>query len=233
MHPLLLFCCVSTLLLSTCQTPAPESPPRQAVPAVRYLEDTRELRGQLLLYEGDSLPVAQPLRFPGQVAFLGSGTQEIVLPDPDPNAEAYRYEATLVTDYPTDLRFTFPGPGGADSERQTIALRMVAPDIAAFPDTIRKAAGIQFTTRADSLRSSENILLFFTGIADGAVRRVMVAGPTRSNRIAVPPGAIDQIAPGDYRLYLIKSQRIDTTTGSLRTAGLIEYYTREKTIRVE
>ncbi len=221
------------LLFSTCQTPVPAPPVRQALPAVRYLEGQRELRGQLLLYEGDSLTGAQALRFPGQVAFLGSGTQEVVLPGSEPGTEAYRYETTLVTDYPTDLRFTFPGPGAADSERQTIALRMVAPDLAAFPDTIRKSAGIQFSTPADSLRSSENILMFFTNAADGAIRRIMVAGPTRSNRISVPPGAIGQIEPGDYRLYLIKSQRVNTTAGSLRTTGLVEYYTREKTVRVE
>lgn len=223
-------CCL--LLLIACHSTPPEIADRIALVDVRYLEDTRELRGQLSIYAGDSLSIAQPLRFPGQVAFLGSGTEEVMLPGPTSQSESYRYETTLRADYPTDLRFSLPGPDSTTTERQTIDLRMVAPDLAAFPDTIRLREGIQFRTPADSLRSSESILLFFTHTTAGAVRRVLVAGPTRTDRISIPRGAINQIEPGSYRLYLIKSQRVDTTTNGLHAKGAIEYYTREKDVVV-
>ena len=220
------------LLLISCRSAAPEVANRMAVLAVRYLEDTRELRGQLSLFAGDSLATAQPLRFPGQVAFLGSGTREAVLPGSGELSATYRYETTLRADYPTDLRFSFPGPESFQADRQTIELRMAAPDLNAFPDTIRRSTGIQFTTPADSLRSSESILLFFSNVADESVRRVLVAGPTRSERISVPRGALEQLQPGTYRLYLVKSQQVNRKEDHLHTRGSIEYYTREKEVVV-
>ena len=228
------YCFLVILLLGACRPEAPTPPStRWALPTVRYLENSRELRGQLLLFAGDSLPLADPLRYPGQVSFLGSGMKEVLLPGPDRSADRYRYEATLRTDYPTEFRFSFPAIDSADAERRLLPLRMPAPRIDLLPDTIRRDADLRFGLASDSLRESESLILFFTGQIDGAVRRVRVAGPTRSNRVRIPPAALQQIEPGPYRLYLVKSRQIDTHSEGLRTAGLIEYYTREKEVVVE
>jgi hypothetical protein len=159
--------------------------------------------------------------------------EEVRLPGSDPAADRYRYETTLRTDYPDEIRFSFPQTNTADAERQLLPLRMSAPDVTLFPDSIRRDADLRFALAADSLLSAESLLLFFTNQADGSVRRIRVAGPTKSDQTRIPPDAMRQLEPGVYRLYLVKSQQVQNTEGTLRTAGLIEYYTREKAVVVE
>ncbi len=224
MRCLLLF--APLLLLLTCgpgQPPAGE-PALIALPEVRYLADARELRGQLTLLQGDSLPAATPFSPAGGVTFMGNTTREIPLGN-----DLVRYETTLRMPYPADsVAFRFTGPGGQPRE---LKLHLAPPVVTGLPDTIYRSRGLSFSAGSGPLGADESLLLFFSD-DQGNARQVLIAGPSRDSLLRAPAPSLSSVGPGKHQLYLVKKRDYRGRIGGLNVTGYVEYYTEEVPVHV-
>ena len=209
------------LLLFTCgRDPSPTAEAALiAVPEVRYLADARELRGQLTLLRGDSLPSATPFQSGGGISFMGATTRPVALGN-----ELVRYETTLNTPYPADsLTFRFTAPDGRPRE---LKLHLSAPVVTGLPDTIYRSRGLSFSAGGRPLHADESLLLFLSD-EQGNARQVLIAGPSRDTLLRAPAPSLSNIEPGNHRLYLVKKKDYRGRMNGLNVTGYVEYYTEE------
>lgn len=211
------------LFLSSACRPEPVEPSYIALPAVRYLADTRELRAQLVLYEGDSLAVATQPEVTNVAQFMGQPMTTDELVD-----STLRYGILLRANYEQPLRFGLPFAGGGEE----ITLRCAPASIADVPDTIRRADGLRFTAGSDSLGQFESLLIHLRDSAR-QVRQVLIAGPSRAAQLSAPAASLSHIEPGRYELYLVKKWEGQKQQGPVKVRGLVEYYTETKSVVVE
>ncbi len=215
------------LLLLFCTAGCSPEPPELdyvALPAVRYLADTRELRAQLVVYEGDSLETAVMPTLNGPVQFMDQLMEVSYRSD-----STARYGALLRADFGQPLRFTIPFAEGGARE---ILLQVAPASLEGFPDTIRRDEGLRFVGTPDSLSRMESMLIHFQDSAR-QIRQVLIAGPSRDSILSAPAASLSHIEAGTYDLYLVKQWEGTVQQGSIRVQGLVEYYTGTKQVRVE
>jgi len=215
------------LCLAGCQ--APEQPtPILAKAEIRFLEGQQSLRGDLSLYRGDSLRNSETYHPPeGTVAFLGSAMQATEL------GTQQRWRAEQRTAWPGELRFSFPVAEDRPTERFILPVAMSAPQVDSLPRRIDKRSGLRFAVGTVPLREDENVVLFFEPEARSAEpRRILIAGPTKTERVFVPNTALTDLPVGNYGVYLIKQQLARDTIEYLYAATQIGYHTRSVTVEV-
>lgn len=215
------------LFLYACQE-APSVPTVIAKGEIRYLEDKRELRGELSLFRGDSLPGSMVYRpDAGKVAFLGSAMQA------DELSDRQRWRTTMKVDYPADLRFTFPTEDALNAPRTTLTINFPPPSTDSLPSSIDRKRSLRFAAGTQALTADENIVVFFEPEdRSERPRRIVVAGPTASEKITLPSTTLEDIPTGRHSVYLIKQKIARDTLEGVIAATQLSYHTRTKSVEV-
>lgn len=224
---LLLLLSVLFLFYGCTSQPAPQ--PIIAKGEVRFLQDRRELKGEIYFFRGDSLANSKVYRpAPGSVAFVGSAMQADELPT------RQRWRAAMKAQFPEDLRFTFPLTDQEDAEKFTLPLNLSPPFMDSIPEVIDHTKSLRFIAGTQSLAANESIIVFFEpDNRDQAPRRIVVAGPSSSPRITLPANAMEDLPLGNGRVYLVKQQLARDTVDGVQSAIQLSYHTRLKKVMVE
>ncbi len=222
----LFFCC-----LACGSTTKTTEKPLLAKAEIRFLADQNELRGDLQLFRGDSIKNSAPLELPaGTTAFLGSVMTATELP------QGQRWRTEMRADFPVDMRFTFPKSAADLDDRYTLPVRLSPPLIDSLPNVLNKEKSLRFTAGTEPLSAPENIVVFFEPLDRKlSPRRIVIAGPTASEKVTIPATAMLDIPTGEHYVYFVK-QKLDRDTidnGQLLGATQISYHTRSKKVVVE
>ncbi|PHI21018.1 hypothetical protein CEQ90_04865 [Lewinellaceae bacterium SD302] len=201
---------------------ANSEPPVIAKAEIRYLADLRELSADLRFYRGDSLAGSTSYSPPeGSVAFLGSAMTEKSL------GEFTRWRSRMRADFPEKLRFTFPLNADAPLEKTTVNLEFDKIVADSIPTVISKSQRQRFYAGREPLKMGESIVVFFEPTDRSAkARRIIVAGPGKSNYIALPTEAMTQLEAGPHSAYLVKQAIRRDTLDGLVSAVTFQYHTR-------
>ena len=207
--------------------PAPQ--PIIAKGEVRFLQDQRELKGEIYFFRGDSLTNSKVYRpAPGSVAFVGSAMQA------DELSTRQRWRATMKAPFPEDLRFTFPLTEEESAEKFTLPLNLSPPFMDSIPEVIDHTKSLRFVAGTQPLATNENIIFFFEPESrDQAPHRIVIAGPSSSPRVTLPANAMEGMPPGKGKIYLVKQQLARDTIGGVQSAIQLSYHTRLKNVVVE
>lgn len=196
---------------------------------VRFLEDKKELKGELYFFRGDSLANSIVFRpTPGTVAFVGSAMQA------DELSTRQRWRAEMKTVFPEELRFTFPVTEAEDAEKFTLPLQFSPPFNDSIPALIDHTKVLRFVAGTQPLQKNENVIVFFEPADRNlAPHRIVVAGPTSTPRITLPVNAMEDVPLGQNQVYLVKQQLARDTLDNVQWAIQLAYHTRLKKVVVE
>ena len=180
-----------------------------------------------LRYEADSGTLTADLQLPDSTgrapAMLGQPMDELA---GDPGRR-FRYAAER--ELPGLINFTVY----VDEQETTFSFVTHGVSVDSLPDTLYRDTSATFLVADRGLTERESLVVFFEPADRSTPKRILVTGPTASGVVSLPPVAIDDIAVGDYDVYLVKQRlfkdQIGTTKASLQT----EYFTESKQVRVE
>ena len=198
---------------------------------IRYQEHSRELRAMVQLRQGDSLATSSIYTAEeGSVSFLGSPMLEQLS-----TAAGERWQASRKMTWPAELYFNLPAPGHeAGDERTEVRFRMAAPSADSIPSVIDRTEGARFQFGDQPLAANESLLLFFeTRAWNPGVKRILLAGPTKSPYFNLPSATIQELPTGTYEVYLVKQALIRDSLPELRSSTQIEYFTRSRSVEVQ
>ena len=180
---------------------------------LRYQADSGTLTADLLLPDSTGRPPAM----------LGQPMEQL---GRDPGRR-FRYAAER--ELPGLISFTVY----VDEQEATFSFVAHGISVDSLPDTLYRDTSATFMVADRGLTERESLVVFFEPGDRSTPKRILVTGPTSSGLVSLPPVAIDDIAVGDYDVYLVKQRlfkdQIGTTKASLQT----EYFTESKQIRVE
>ncbi len=230
MRQIIVFLCLFPLL-SACWQSTNASLPIIVKGEIRYLADTRQLNSEVYFFQGDSLANSQVFRpAQGSVTFLGSAMQSTEL------AGRQRWRSEMKVLFPEDLRFSFPTDttSAPSSPRATLELQFSPPSTDSLPELLQKNVGSRFSAGSQALAANENIVVFFEPeVRNDSPTRIVIAGPTRNDKISLPANTLENIPAGNYEVYFVKQQMAKDTLPGIYTAIQIAYHTRPKKVVVE
>lgn len=219
----------SCLLITACNpsSATPQTPPVIAKAEIRYLTTEKELSADLRLYRGDSMPVAQLYVPPaGSVAFLGSNMDDKML------GNTVRWRSRMRTEFPESLRFTFPLDSLKPTEKTTLPVDFIPVVADSIPAEMSKKKRQSFYASRKPLGQGENVVVFFEPTSGGEPKRIIVAGPSATSYLNIPPVALEGVQAGNYQVYLIKQSIKRDTQPGLISAVTLQYHSAIKSVTV-
>lgn len=210
-----------SLILWTCggheEPKEPVQPTIFAHFAIRYLESTKELRGQASFSQGDSIAVAKPLKIQGGVSFMSSGMKQKDLP-----RQIIRYDATLKNDFVAPFRFGFKLDGDEAPREISYNMSPVGDFSILSAD---KENGLRIALN-EPISNTEALILMFTDTNQEA-KTILRPGPISKDVLYIPADALLHFTPGAYQLYIVKSKEEKKIESGVDTQILIEFYSEE------
>jgi hypothetical protein len=203
------------LLFVLCCAPAEPTPATEVVTVsghVRYEQHTRQLRGELLLPDSTAAPPE----------FMGSAME------PLGNTPTRRFRLTLPSDYPAEVRFGVR----AEGEMLGFDIPVSGVYIDSLPTEIGRDSTVRFPVAQAGLGENESLVIFFEPVDRGAPKRILVTGPTRRGVVTLPPSALADTPPGDYRVYLVKQQVNRDQRQHVKFSIQTEYFTRDRAVTI-
>lgn len=162
----------------------------------------------------------------GSVSFLGSNMDDKML------GNTVRWRSRMRTDFPESLRFAFPVDSLQPANKTTLSVNFVPVVSDSLPAEMNKTKRQSFYAARTPLQSGESVVVFFEPAAGGQPKRVIVAGPSATTYLNIPPIALEEIEPGDYRVYLIKQAISRDTLPGLISAVTLQYHSDIKSVKV-
>ena len=212
-----------SLILCNCGKPdevkAPIIPTTFAHFAIRYLEGSKDLRGQASFSQGDSIAIAKPIKIEGGVSFMSSGMKQKDLP-----RQIIRYDATLKSDFEAPFRFGFKLEGDETPREISYSMSPVGDFDVRSAD---KEEGLRIGLKTP-VSNTEALLLMFTD-ANQEVRTILRPGPFSKDVLFIPADALLHFIPGAYQLYIVKSKEEKRIENGVDTQVHIEFYSEEVT----
>ncbi|THH41122.1 hypothetical protein [Neolewinella litorea] len=181
---------------------------------VRYQQGNQSLQADLLLPDStDRVP-----------SFLGSAMEPIgQLP-----TDRFRHYAT--GDLPSVLRF------GVDADGETTATFSFVSHpiyVDSLPDTLYRSEAVNFPVADRGLTEVESLVLFFEPTDRSTPKRILVTGPTATGTVSLPTSAIDDIAPGEYEVYIVKQRLFKDQIRTVKASIQTEFFTRSAPVTVQ
>lgn len=105
--------------------------------------------------------------------------------------------------------------------------------IDSFPDTLYRDSSATFVVADRGFTDRESLVVFFEPADRSTPKRILVTGPTATGAVTLPPVAIDDIAVGDYEVYLVKQRLFKDQIGTTKASIQTEYFTESRNVRVE
>ncbi len=105
--------------------------------------------------------------------------------------------------------------------------------IDSLPDTLYRNTAVNFEVADRGLTARESLVIFFEPGDRSTPKRILVTGPTSTGKVSLPTRAIDDIAPGQYEVYLVKQRLFKDQIGTTKTSIQTEYFTESKNVVVE
>lgn len=197
---------------------------------VRFLADQSTLSADLALFKGDSFVVSTPFHpSPTKVTFLGS------LMEARKMRGSNHFGSSRKIPLPEELRFAFPTDSLQDSKNiATLSFQLPVASIDALSPLISKGAKrTTFLVGGEPLKEKESLIMFFEPEERSErPRRVIIAGPSRSEEISVPTAALSEIPMGKYDIYLIRQGIIEQESDDLISTITYQYHTKSREIIV-
>ncbi|PHK98592.1 hypothetical protein CGL56_08955 [Neolewinella marina] len=190
------------------------------------IEEVEQVSGHVRYQQGDQSLLAD-LELPDSTdripTFLGSAMQPVgTLP-----TDRYRHYAT--GDLPSVLRFGIHDSGGG----AVFSFVSHPVFIDSLPDTLYRDQPVNFPVAERGLTEMESLVLFFEPTDRSTPKRILVTGPTATGTVSLPTSAIDDIAPGDYEVYLVKQRLFKDQIRTLRASIQTEFFTRSAPVSVQ
>lgn len=219
------------LLFSACNGSSKPDAPLLVKGEIRYLADTKRLNGEVYFFLGDSLANSEILRpAEGSVSFLGSAMQA------DELGTRQRWRSEMKVEFPEELRFTFPRSSGSTdgAQKATVSIEFTPPHTDSLPSQLLRTAGARFSAGRQALAADENLVVFFEpNQRSQSPRRIVVAGPTATDKISLPANTLEGVPPGQYQVYFVKQKLAKSKQDGLSSAIQVAYHTRSKPVLVE
>ncbi|WP_116127452.1 hypothetical protein [Lewinella sp. IMCC34183] len=189
------------------------------------IEEVETVSGYFRYQEGDSSLQAD-LELPDSTtlipSFLGSAMEPLgTLP-----ARRFRYNAR--GSLPPVVRFQVDEPDG--NTNFNFATHRVFVD--SLPDTLYRDRAVNFPVTDRGLTELESLVVFFEPADRSTPKRILVTGPTEGGTVSLPSSAVDDIAPGNYEVYLVKQRLFKDQIRTLRASVQSEYFTRSRSVIV-
>ena len=105
--------------------------------------------------------------------------------------------------------------------------------IDSLPDTLYTDRSVNFAVGDRGLTERESLVIFFEPGDRSTPKRILVTGPTDSGIVSLPTRAIDDIAPGNYEVYLVKQRLFKDQISTVKVSIQTEYFTESKDVTVE
>ena len=211
----------SFLLLLGCQAPNTQQEIRFFGNFyVRYLEDGQEIKSEVTLFQGDSMPNAQPFEPIGGIQFMGSAMQSRNFND---QLVRYQYEYRMAT--PQEYRFKFNAPDGH-------AIDIVSPVQKIDHFTIDSPLSIQnggaLTITPDQFTENQQVLILLSN-EEGLAKSIQLNGPFQANKFPIPQKHLKDLSPGNWEYYAVKKSYSRPIEG---IQLLTEFYTQPQTLTI-
>ena len=180
---------------------------------LRYQADAGRLTADLLLPDSTARP---PAMLGEPMHALGSAP-----------GRQYRYAADR--ELPDLVNFTVD----VDDQEATFSFVTRTIFVDSLPDTLYRDTSASFAVADRGLTDRESLVVFFEPADRSTPKRILVTGPTSTGVVNLPPIAIDDIAVGDYEVYLVKQRLFKDQIGTTKVSLQTEYFTETKQVRVE
>ncbi|CAH1002139.1 hypothetical protein LEM8419_03056 [Neolewinella maritima] len=178
-----------------------------------YRSDTRRLTADLILPDSTTRP---PI-FQGKIM------------EPLHRLPDRRFRFAEEVDLRRPIRFTLED--GEEDARFSLRLSAVHSD--SLPDTLHRTATTEFAVAERGLAENESLVVSFQPEGRGAEQRILLTGPSRQGSVTLTTPTLEDLAPGNYAVYLIKQQRFRDQQDYLKVSLLTEYYTPTRHVVVE
>ncbi|MCP3929173.1 MAG: hypothetical protein GY705_08745, partial [Bacteroidetes bacterium] len=190
---------------------------------VRYLENEKELKAQVVFFKGDSLENAQPASTDGRISFQGSEMLSRNL-----NGNTIRHTISFQSDYQETFTFQFQ-----DLSSQIRKYEAGMSPIEGFivKDQISLSNGMQLILKGEKLSRDESLVLLFSNEKHQA-HSIIVEGPTESIELDIPAHQVKEFPIGNGTLYLVKKQTRPIKENYVSGTSTIEFYTNAIDVEV-
>lgn len=208
-----LICFASAILfLNACQTETTENENHLFITyEVRYLEQENELRAYAYFKEGDTLETAQPIEI-SNPTFQGNAMEK-----QDLGAKGIRYIFTKKGPYSDNLEFSYKKDKNYKINMSEVGMLSVKEGV------VNKNIGATIVWDGDLVTSSQSFILMFTN-EDNSAASISIQGPSEISEVAISPGSLTQLVPGDGQFYIVKKQVQKSEDQNQTITAVVEYY---------
>ena len=140
-----------------------------------------------------------------------------------------RFRYTARRSLPELVRFTVDNQG----EPAVFSFVTHPVYVDSLPDTLYTDRSANFPVGDRGLTDRESLVIFFEPDDRSTPKRILVTGPTDSGVVSLPTRAIDDIAPGDYEVYLVKQRLFKDQISTVKVSIQTEYFTEAKSVTVK
>lgn len=212
---------IFNLLLIGCQSQEPKTEARLFGNLyIRYLEDGQEIKAEVTLFTGDSMPVAQAYEPTGGLQFMGSAMRSRSF-----NEQLIRYQYENRMEAPQEYWFKFNGPNGQEIR---IADPIYPVDYFTITDPLSISQGGFLTITPDRVTDHQQIVILLSN-EEGLARSLELNGPLQAAEFAIPKKELAALSPGQWEYYIVKKNYSRPSEG---LQLLTEYYTKPQTITI-